>query len=389
MAPFRVKQNYGTGKLIHKKSVAENKVLGQTTSDWISKHGKVSDSLSLKSNGKIVFDMLDPSGKGEITGRHFCEFLIEIGFPLDIFTTFSFIKKYKHTDNIDSIKLTSDDLGNFCRADHRTDTLLSALYIALGELNHSKQLRIDIVTLFNTLKSWWGEIDSKNSHVIHCNAICSFLVNKGVTVDFNESYKLVSKCAVDGFIDFGHFQLIFVKGFIKHILLTIQYKFTPEEWQNSDFSNAYKLSQLKKHLILAGISYPVPQITMEEGLAALKAIQKYGEMTGDAVERIEYEKFCEIWKKMTGEILGKTYMKANLDEIRDRLVESEERAWNRFTVIGNTDVKFGVRKNWMHSVLPLGEFKDFQPVNKDEVRCMAQNKLLKEFCKLVKNQESG
>jgi hypothetical protein len=48
-----------------------------------------------------------------------------------------------------------------------------------------------------------------------------------------------------------------------------------------------------------------------------------------------------------------------------------------------------VRKNWRHSVLPVGEFRDLQPVNRDEVRCMEQNKLLKEFCKLVKYQESG
>jgi hypothetical protein len=389
MAPFRVKQNYGTGKLIHKKSTVQDKVLNQTTSGWISKHGKVSDSLSIKSNARIIFDMLDPGGKGEITGQQFCEFLIEIGFPLEIFTTFAFIKKYKHVQSIESIRLTADDIGNFCRADHRTDTLLSALYIALGELNIEKQGKIDIVTLFNVVKTWWSETDENNSHVIHCNVICEFLVKKGVTVDFNESFKLVSKCAIDGFVDFGHFQLIFVKGFVKHLLVNIQHKFKPEDWKNSDFSNAYKLCQLKKQLILAGISYPVPKISIEEGLAALNAMQKYATLIGRPIENLEYPQFCETWKKMTGEILGKTYMKSNLEEIQHRLVESPERTLNRFSLIGNTDVKFNVKKKWTHSVSPDCQLKDIIPVNRDERRFVNQNELLKEFSRLVKYEWGG
>jgi hypothetical protein len=167
--PFKATKNYGTGKLIHKKSLANSKVLGQTTSEWINKHGKLTDSLSIKSTAKTIFDMLDPGGKGEICGKQFSEFLIEIGFPLDIFTTFYYVQAYKHSQDIENVKLTVEDIGNFCRADHRTDSILDALYAAGGELDSEKYCLIDIVTLFKVIQGWWSELDTEKVYSLHCN----------------------------------------------------------------------------------------------------------------------------------------------------------------------------------------------------------------------------
>lgn len=379
MLPFKVKKTSGTGKIIHKQSLACSKVLEQTSTEWISKHGKLTDSLSFKSNARVIFGMLDPDGKGEISGRNFCEFLIEIGFPLDVFTVFKFVEKFKHCCDIDLVKLAVEDVAELCRSDHRTDSLLVALYAAAGEIDSEKFRQVNVVELFKVLSHWWNELDSDKLHNIHCNDVCDYLVRKQVTCDFSQAYKLVSKCALDGFIDFVHFQLVFVKAFIKHMLVNLQHRFSPEDWSNQDFSNAYKLCLLRKQLILAGILYPVPKITYEEGKVALNAIHKYNKLQNKPLKPLEYSEFCEIWKTMTGEILGKTYTKANIKEQRPEYSKGN----NSFTIIGNTDTKLKVKKNWEHSFVPSQKLKEFSAVNDAEKRFVRENKLFKDFCDLV------
>ena len=288
---------------------------------------------------------------------------------------------YKHCQDIEGVKLNLEDVGNFCRADHRIDSVLDTLCSATGEIDVEKYCLIDIVTLFNVIKNWWNELDTDRVYSVHCNFVCEFLVKKGVTCDFNEAYKLISKCAVDGFLDFIHFQLVFVRAFIKHILINIQYRFSSEDWLNQDFSSAYKLCLLKRQLILAGILYPVPQITLEEGLAALTAIKKFKEYQKVPIASIEYSEFCAIWKGLTGEILGKTYLKSNIDV---KSLEPLKKNMNLYTIIGNTDTKHKVKKKWEHSFEPECKLKEFSAINKGEMRFLRENKLIKDFCGLVK-----
>ena len=59
------------------------------------------------------------------------------------------------------------------------------------------------------------------------------------------------------------------------------------------FSKEYSLTLLKKKLILAGVHYPVSEFSTEEGVAAIKNIEKYKENTENPVPKVTFEEFCK------------------------------------------------------------------------------------------------
>ena len=57
------------------------------------------------------------------------------------------------------------------------------------------------------------------------------------------------------------------------------------------YSYAYKLCQLKRQMILAGIQYPIQNISIEEGEILIKAIKEFAKYKGEDEVKITYEDF--------------------------------------------------------------------------------------------------
>jgi hypothetical protein len=384
MKPFKVKHCTGTGKLVQKQALANSKVLSENEIVWIERHGRLSQGSNSVHIARAVFAMIDVEGKGEITGEAFCKFLIEVGILIDYKTLQKFIMQYKRVSHSENVALMCEDISNLCRDDHRTNVILGALMQGL-DFSGKKQA-VSILALFTEMQSWWAELDPQGYNHVHCNEVCALLVAKGATFDFNEAHKLAAKHAIESFFDFSSFTLIFARSLIKHLLLTIKDKFTENDWENPDFSYSYKLCQLKKQIILAGIYYPVPNISLEEGLAALEALQKYLRFIKLENLKVSYEEFCKIWLELTGEYLGKERLKAEAEKIEHQTTSEINsitlKAKNRFTVFGNLGKpNYGM---WKHSFSPRSDADMVKtPINLDEVRCINQTKLLRQFNSII------
>ena len=98
--------------------------------------------------------MLDTENKGFISAETFCEFLIEIGLPLDCKNLYSLICKIKRSENIKNVMIGYEDLSNFCRGDHRTNSLLESLKTTVKEqIKTEENPKINIILLEKLLKS--------------------------------------------------------------------------------------------------------------------------------------------------------------------------------------------------------------------------------------------
>lgn len=342
MKPFKQKPNFGTGKIIHKRSKALSKIIADTNINWLEKHGNIQDLASSSKISKIIFEMIDPDNKGEVSCLKFIDFLIEIGMPMDPKSLYQLVCKIKRSTTLESLKIYNDDISNLCRGDNKTNSMLSTIIeevLGPNDNSWSSIESVNLLSLFEVLRKWWNECDDRKYNYVHCNKVCEIIVDKKVASDLNEAYKIVGNFAVGSHLDFCKFQQIFGKALVKHALTTIQHKFSVEDWENPEFSYALKLSQLKRQLVFAGIYFPVPQISLNEGLATLQAIEKYAKFKKEPIVRMNYEEFCSAWFELTGESIGRSAFKpqtAYYDEHSAEIASKiTQKVLNRYTIIGN------------------------------------------------------
>lgn len=285
-------------KVVHKSKHAINKDLSATRSKWLSQRGK--GKFHNSHIAKRIFMMLDPQGSGEVEANDFCNFLIDIGIPVRLSAIKSVVGKVIGSSQIKNKLITEDEIAYLCRGDQKTTQTLTILNSAV--LNHfdAKDKIVTSADHGNLLKRWWESLDSSRNNQVEVPKICEFLVNIKVFRDFFEARKFVDKVTSEStFIDCNQFYSLFAKPLIKHCLLNINSKFTEDDWNNSMYSDAYKLSQLKRKLILAGIQYPIPNISIEEGELALKAMSSLTKINKKP-QSANYDEFKDNWFKLTG-----------------------------------------------------------------------------------------
>lgn len=384
--PFRTSKVQGTGKIIDSPQHAYDKVLVASSQFWAKKHENPEDAKIVNDVNKIVFDMLDEKKNGNVKVEDFCKFLIEIGAPLDYECLFRVLSKIGK-------EINSDGIAGLCRGDFRSEALLATLIADWDVENKNKKSikKVNAQALGCVVKKWWKELDQSRFNQVHCNKVSKFLVDKGVTQDFNEAHKFTTANSNGTYFDYSQFQLIFVKSLVKFLLMNIQEKFSIEDWENSDFSNAFKLSQLKRQFYLAGIQCPIPKISLEEGVATLAAIEKYTKTTNVATVKMSYEEFKQTWLELTGNELGKSRLTPdpNLNSIK--LTESKNKFThqytNRFTLLGNFKLP---RHKWSYSFANDMEkgrkAKKTLLLNSQELKNLTQANQLSQFQKLISHQ---
>ena len=290
-SPTKLKMNQNTAGVVQKKNEAFIRNLNISQSQWLKKHGMV-EGREIANLSKQIFAMLDTNQIGEIPAEDFLEFLVEIGTPIDQ----SILRKVMiwtlKTRDLKHSYLSQNSMSQFCRGDKRSDIILGIFETHLGK----DYKGLDIISLLN---KWW---DSYNGKTVSIKVLADFLVKKRIFNDFSEAKKYLSKINRNEVL-LDHFQYlcIFGKAIVRHTLVNINKKFHEDDWNNPDYSLAYKLCQLKRQLILAGIKYPIEHVSYEEGLEALKAIENLEKFKGP--KKFDVEEFKGEWFKLTGHIL--------------------------------------------------------------------------------------
>ena len=402
-----------TETLIQKSNVVKTKNLNVARDCWMQKRGlkEVSDSNLL---AKQVFRLC--SNQGEIRGSQFLVFLIEIGIPLHVNIIKASLSKLFHTKSIDTYKISENNIVALCKSDSFTNYLLETLLdhtvkiikpsASSGDQYGKKNPKslVSTVDIEKVLKLWWGELDLKNRGQVHLNDISEFLQAKNLVADLNEGRKLLFKLFEEiSYIDYSQFTLIFSKSIIKWGLKQIINKVSAETEDSAYFSKDYNLAVLKKKLLMAGISYPVDEFTAEEGIAAIKGIEKYREMAKTPVPKMNYEDFRKHWGESTGQELQKLHkmpsppkethvpeaaiFRAGKEYEEDIINFSEEECItevvvpkNKYTILGNYNIARNGDEKWRHSIGP--EIKPFTVSNGEgKSKIKERNSMYMEFTK--------
>ena len=393
--PFKRHTVSGTGKIIHKSQDAVDKILGSTAQSWGEKHGNLLDTKASVQISKIIFEVLDHENKGFVRADAFCKFLIEIGLTLDCKNIEAILCKMRHCRSISSALVAYEDVVALCRGDYKSNALLSALNNTIlleNKLSRKQKPTNRVIVIDCLLRKWWREMDINKYNQVHYSTVNKFLLEKEVAQDFNEANKMTQEVSIDGYMDFMQFQSIFGRSMVSFLLMSLKDKFTSEDWENPNLSYAYKMSQLKRQFILAGIHYPVPNISLEEGIAMLDAVEKYSKLKDINLVKMSYDTFKKVWLELTENELGKTGMapNSNLDEVK---VEESRNNLNRkylntHALLGNYHVGSRNKNQWSHS-LSHGfnnlkkKKKNVILIDSQEIKCHIQNKTLEDFNRLV------
>lgn len=281
----------GTNEVVQKRSQAFTRNQEISQSQWLKKRGFIEIKEGLTSS-KDIFSMLDTSKAGNIPAKDFLDFLIEIGIPIDRSMAKKVILSTFKKKTFKNFLMTQENVNSLCKADNRSDHMLAIFSEKLGK-------NFKTIEIVDLIQKWWNSLGGKLQGL---NLVCEFLVKNRIFNDFSEAKKYLAKLNQnESFMAYRQFLNIFSKMIVKHCLITINKKFNKGEWKDSGFSWAYKLCQLKKQMILAGIKYPVAQISHEEGLHTLKAVEKLEKFKFE--KKFNFDEFKQNWFDLTGCIL--------------------------------------------------------------------------------------
>lgn len=299
---MKYKKNADTEKVVQKHSEAIEKTVRAENRAWMKKRGTV-DEYKSKNIGKVIFEMLDPDGRGDISVEILVKFLLEIGLALNPQRVKDVLHIILRKDYVD-FKLKCEDINNLCKGDHKTNLILKCLNdeVRAERLSKSEGIKIDtsIISVgehLSVLNNWWNVIDKHARNQVPLNIIAEFLAHKNIVGDSHEGRKLIKDIINSDmqFIDKDQFQMIFTKSMIRWILINIHKKFSIDDWNEPNYSPAYKITSLKRNLIMAGVKCPKPGVSQEEGTQVINAIEKYRKYSKSPTKKANYDEFSEYW----------------------------------------------------------------------------------------------
>ena len=396
-------------KVIQKSSDAIMKTLIKNQDKWL-KHIKNTEKNQSWTITKQIKNMLDPQDTGNIPFNIFFDFLIEIGVPLKPKIVKFTLAKLLKTENVCNKVIKEEHISNLCRGDNRSNQILNVLNRIISRTSNKSFEEVTSAEHKLLINSWWKKLDSLRSNQVMCNKVCEFLIEVEICSNFPESKKYVCKVTQNlVFMDSDQFKALFAKAVITHALINLNRKFTEEDWNNPVYSYAYKLCQLKRQMILAGIQYPIQNISIEEGEILIKAIKEFAKYKGEDEVKITYEDFKMRWLQHTGHVLDS--MPKNVMSIQSQASEVElaeyfpkngdvmdkELEWHRMATMRESKKKEQLQKRFTQNFdiikktdhCGFDKFRDspFKRVNKPvtdyEKKCEKFNMLFDEFQKVV------
>ncbi|OMJ67002.1 hypothetical protein SteCoe_35960 [Stentor coeruleus] len=401
--------------VVQKSNYAKKKNAMISQTKWLKNHGSL-DKQSFSPIAKQIMEMLDPLGYNEICVNEFISFLIEIGLPLPVKAIKYAIKLVLRIKDNKNKTLKEEHILALCRGDKRSCHILMIINQEIAK-NFNKS--IDDVTSVDQegiICSWWKNFGCSEKKIVQCIFVYDFLVKMTMFAEACDARKFVlDVCKDGGFLDYTQFRSLFARALIKHLLNNINKKFTEEDWENPYFTYSYKLCQLKKQLILAGIKYPIPNISSEEGTLVLRAIESMEFFFNGPKKKVTYEEFKKIWLNDTGITLDTKNIErsdfttfnsqkklavfyTNPEKISlfdDEFYREELQNTLRINAIKTEKKQLldKVKKSnlgyLLYEKLARGAiFKSvykriLKPINKDEVRCANQTVILDNFQKII------
>lgn len=301
--PLRFKKNVETEKVVQKSSEANKKAVRAGSTAWMRKRGSL-DGNKDSNIARIIFQMLDPEDKQEISDEVLVKFLLEIGLSLHPHRIKEVLRLVLKKESF-NFKVKIEDISNLCKGDHRSNFIIKYLNDEVRSERMSKSesfnpdtSAISINEHLAILEKWWTDIDKKLTNSIPLNIIAEFLASKTIVGDSHEGRKLAKEVASGSHtIDQQQFFAIFARSMIKWVLINVPKKFSKEEWTNPDHSPAFKITCLKRNLIMAGLKCPKPGYSQEEGSMVISAIEKFQKFTGQPFFR-KSQDFSVLWPEL-------------------------------------------------------------------------------------------
>lgn len=372
-----VKNPVQTENLIQKMSVVKDKEIAADRKPWLKKRGFLGHNEDIDF-AKTIFRLLQQNG--EVKSSALINLLATMGIPLPIFLIKQCLVCVFKPKNIDSYLISENSMMSLCKTDEFERNIMAVFVhslVLLGKnsinsidnpISNTNKVILSSHDIYALLKDWWHELDSMKAHQIHLNEVSEFLQKKSVVVDANEGRKFLAKFKFHGtFLDFNQFLLIFAKFIVKNSLRTLCFRLA-EDYQSSDFfSNDYTLTLMRKKIVFAGIKYPVPEFSAEEGASAISNIKKIT----NCETFNDFDEYLAIWGKNLRQ--NKQNKDNNEEKKRELAVvhwetkhEDFEEAQNkkqaeeaivfgikdRCTILGNSYVHAQADSQWKHSIAP-------------------------------------
>jgi hypothetical protein len=301
--PLRFKKNTETEKVVQKSAEAIEKSVRASSSAWMKKRGSLEENKD-SNIARMIFMMLDPEDRGEISEKVLIKFLLEIGLslhPARIREALQLILKKENQ----SFKVKIEDISNLCKGDHRSNLIIKYLNdeVSSERLNKTDGFRnessiVSISEQLQVLATWWLMIDRKMISQAPVHHVAEFLVAKSIVGDLHEGRKLIREVVLDAqVIDREEFFTLFAKSMIKWVLINVPNRFSQEEWKNTDYSPAFKITCLKRNLIMAGLKCHKPGFSQEEGSLVISAIEKFRKFSGEKSFQTGFE-LSSTWSDM-------------------------------------------------------------------------------------------
>lgn len=391
--------------LVQKYSVVKSKELNSVREPWMKKRACLGSN---KDNelAKHIFKLCQHNG--EIKSSNFVRLLVEIGVPLPCKCIVETLKNLFNTKNLDNFIMGENAIIRICKSDTLSRRFMGKILedvekILKADSGESNKRDVTALDVEKLLKVWWQEADTYGRNQLHLNEISEFLLRKGIVADQTEGRKILNKIFKDlAYIDYNHFLLVFSKPIIKYSLSILWKKVLNESRESMYFSNDYSLTTLKKKILLAGINYPTTEFTVDEGVYAINAIEKYKEDVKSTSEKMTYDEFCKYWSLTTGQECGKNFLKGetklekketvlsvfkkndNIEseissdecEIKDKVPTFTKN--ERYTILGNFNISTLGAYKWRHSVSPnVAQFTVSTSDGESKIR--TQQKVFTEF----------
>lgn len=306
--PSKLIRIQGSSNVVQKSSFATIKNMKISQSKWLKSHciNFTQNSIPIT---KQIISMLDPHSFNEVPAEDFISFLIEIGTPVSIKSITHIIRSLLKAKDLKNKFIREDHVSILCKTDKLQDRILKIINQEIIKTNNKSLEDITSADQNLLIDSWWKDLDTTSSKIVSCNHICDFLVKTKMFSEYIDAKKYIGNICKSkgGFMDYSQFRMIFALVLIKYVLLNINKKFTEEDWNDPAVSYAFKLCQLKRKLILAGIKFPIPKISAEEGELVLKALENVGVANGEQKKKMSFDDFKEMWVKNTGICVENSY----------------------------------------------------------------------------------
>ena len=132
------------------------------------------------------------------------------------------------------------------------------------------------------MTKWWNSLEGSVLNTVSIEHIIKLFVSLGVATDRNDSRSLIfSQLGVKNSITLDEFQQLFAKSILKGALLNLSKRLSSGNYSSEEMSPQFKLSAYQRALMMSGVKCPTSDISVEEGMNAMSAIEKYNILTNN------------------------------------------------------------------------------------------------------------